>query len=115
MSRTVWVELDRSGRFPVRIFRNRKDAMDCPNRIDYWVRSLAVKLIRTSLFVRSKSECELCAAPVTSSSGHMHEKIWRGKGGEISLENSIFICPKCHQREHKDRNPRWGKERELYR
>jgi hypothetical protein len=39
----------------------------------------------------------------------MHEKLHRGKGGEISFENSILICHPCHRHEHRDRNPRWSK------
>ena len=108
MSDMVWIELDASFRFPVRIFKSRQAAMRCPNRIDYWDRALAVKLIRTSIFVRSKGFCELCGDLVTEQSGQMHEQKHRGKGGEISLENSVFICAKTHRREHRDRNPRFS-------
>lgn len=110
MSEMAWVELDKDGRFPVRIFKSQKAAMLCPNRIDYWDRALAVKLIRTALFVRSQGFCELCASVVTLKSGHMHERKFRGKGGEISLENSVFICARTHTLEHKDRNPHWSKK-----
>jgi 5-methylcytosine-specific restriction endonuclease McrA len=72
-------------------------------------RNTAVSEIRHHIFVRSGGECEHCGVPVTESSGHMHEKQHRGKGGEISIENSVFICAKCHQHQHKDRNPRWIK------
>jgi 5-methylcytosine-specific restriction endonuclease McrA len=67
----------------------------------------AVKSIRHQLFLRAKGFCELCGDIVLESSGHMHEQKHRGKGGEISLENSVFICPICHGLAHKDRNPHW--------
>jgi len=106
----VWVELDQEQRFPVRIFRNRKAAMVCPNRIASWEHALAVKMIRTAVFVRSHGHCEVCGTPVTSQSGHMHEQVHRGKGGEVSLANSVFICPTCHRSAHADRNPHWTKK-----
>ena len=75
----------------------------------------AVKSIRKQIFYRSKGFCELCAAIVVESSGHMHEQLHRGQGGEISLANSIFICATCHRLAHADRNPRFSKKWELYR
>lgn len=67
----------------------------------------AVEAIRHQLFVRSQGKCEKCGGHVDEENGHMHEQKWRGRGGEISLENSLFICPECHQFAHKERNPRW--------
>ena len=105
----VWVELNDVGT-PVRIFRHRRAAHAFGKEwIAIWPRTEAVAAIRHQLFVRSKGECELCASPVTEKSGHMHEQVHRGKGGEISLDNSIFICVSCHKRAHKDRNPHWRK------
>jgi hypothetical protein len=53
-------------------------------------------------------ECIACSAFVTFEQAHMHEKVHRGKGGEISLENSEILCAYCHlQVEHGDRNPQW--------
>ena len=38
----------------------------------------------------------------------MHEKQHRGKGGEISLENSEGLCAFCHlEVEHGDRRPQF--------
>src|ERR1035437_3756586 len=110
MIELVWVELNDAG-CPTRIFRSRKAAHDFGEN---WVvernRTEAVASIRKQIFYRSHGYCEICGALVLETSGHMHEQVPRGKGGEISLENSIFICPKCHAREHSDRNPRWGGE-----
>lgn len=74
-------------------------------------RASAVKDIRHQLWLRCKGECELCGERVTESSGHMHEQKWRGKGGEVSLANSVFVCPRTHQLEHKARNPKFMKKR----
>lgn len=71
----------------------------------------AVAIVRRRVFERSGGLCENCARPVTWESGHMHERKPRGKGGEISVKNSVFICAKCHlgpQGEHGNRRPRFG-------
>lgn len=110
MSQMVWAEVNFGG-YVERIVRGRKTVTDHPVcRILRVERALAVNSIRRQIVVRSDGECEICAAPVTESSGNMHEKVWRGKGGEISLANSIFICRTCHHREHKSRNPRFSKK-----
>jgi 5-methylcytosine-specific restriction endonuclease McrA len=107
MSKLVWVETTAQG-VPVRIFTSRSKVTR--GYIMKMNRSEAVKIIRHQLWLRCAGECEICAAPVTEDSGHMHERVHRGKGGEISLENSVFICPPCHRREHADRNPRFSKK-----
>lgn len=111
----VWVELVWSdgGVNITRIFRNTKDAFAAYRKGSTMVstdRSAAVACIRRGVFLRSNGVCEICSTPISEESGHMHEKKHRGQGGEISLDNSVFICPKCHQRQHKDRNPRWSKK-----
>jgi len=112
--RMEWVELAPGELRIVRIFRNKKDAL-----IEQYVTHCfivqvlyreAVGAIRYQIWLRSRGECELCAAPITEASGHMHEKQHRGRGGEISLDNSVFICQRCHQRAHADRNPRWSEK-----
>jgi 5-methylcytosine-specific restriction endonuclease McrA len=94
----------------VRIFKSRRaaaESMWSVRRVPY---AQAVQEIRHQIFVRSEGFCEICMVRVLETSGHMHEKIHRGKGGEISLDNSIFICPTCHNWEHADRNPRFTKK-----
>jgi len=105
MRESVWVELGLDA-LPVRIFRTEKESLALGWRQPY-DRALAVSAIRHKLYIRSGGFCELGGEVLTEKSGHMHEKKHRGQGGEISLENSVFICPKCHQHEHRDRNPRW--------
>jgi len=106
----VWVETDGIGGPIIRIFRSKKSAMGS-NRlcIQAWY-DLAVEDIRHQIFVRSRGECEVCSDLVTESSGEMHERKHRGKSGEISLENSIFVCGKTHRREHRKRNPQFSKK-----
>ena len=65
--------------------------------IQQWPRSEAVKTIRDQVFARSGGECEDCGARVTKVTGEMHERLPRGKGGEISMTNCCFLCHACHQ------------------
>lgn len=105
--RRVWVELDQTRNFVVRIFRSAAASCGSKGPADRLIYSVAVQAIRHRLWLRCGGECELCASPVTESSGHMHEQKHRGQGGEISLTNSVFICPTCHLHAHNDRNPRF--------
>lgn len=29
---------------------------------------------------------------------HPHEKVWRGRGGRVSLDNSLMVLNECHER-----------------
>jgi len=42
---------------------------------------------------------------------HPHERLWRGRGGKVSLENSIMVLNECHER-LQNRSPKleWIKE-----
>src|SRR4029077_5373772 len=96
---------------PIRIFKSRLHSAGYHvGSVTQMDRSHAVSVIRHLVFMRSQGFCEGCAIPVTELTGHMHEQKHRGKGGEISMDNSVFICAKCHQTEHKDRNPRFSKK-----
>ena len=106
----VWVELNVIG-LPVRILKSRNAALRAEGVVWQMTRAQAVGAIRRQIFIRSEGYCELCASPVLESSGHMHEQRHRGKGGEISLANSVFICPTCHKAAHADRNPRFTKKK----
>jgi 5-methylcytosine-specific restriction endonuclease McrA len=108
MRKFVCVELDQTRNWVVRIFRSESAAYGAQGPTDVILYSKAVSSIRHALFIRSKGLCELCSEILTEKSGHMHEQMHRGKGGEISLENSVFICARTHKREHRDRNVRWG-------
>ena len=110
MRKWVWCEQDEQG-YVTRILRDNKEAYRWNAVVFYdWFYDEAVLSIRHRLWLRCKGECELCAVPVTEDSGHMHEQKHRGKGGEISLANSVFICSTCHRRAHADRNPHFSKK-----
>jgi hypothetical protein len=118
MSKTrVMVEISPETGLPVRIFKYPGAALFYPPEI---VREMpkkdAVAGIRHQIFVRSKGRCEYgCGFSVSENcwpnKGEMHEEISRGKGGEISLENSKFICQSCHrndERGHANRKLHFG-------
>jgi hypothetical protein len=112
----VWVELAfEPPHLPVRIFRSSDDAMARYAEIkeDVFVQEtfyeVAVEQIRHQIWERTQGLCEFCGAIITEKTMHMHEKQWRGKGGEISLTNSFGVCYKCHEIEHEERNPKWQK------
>jgi hypothetical protein len=105
----VMCEISPETKKPIRIFKYPARALFLPPEIvAEWPKKEAVSAIRDELVKRSKGECPYCAGPL--GRGHMHEKEHRGDGGEISLENSIMICAKCHigpKGEHKNRAPQW--------
>lgn len=108
--KNCWVGVLRNTVTPIRIFKSLNAAIKSGDSFLQMPYFDAVKSIRKQIFYRSKGFCELCGAIVLESSGQMHEQKHRGKGGEISLENSVFICPTCHTRAHSDRNPRFSKK-----
>ena len=107
----VWVECGVDYR-PIRIFRSKKAAFAAGIPVVPTSRALAIQVIRHKLWLRSQGECELCGSWLLEETGQMHERQHRGKGGEISMENSVFICFACHRDAHADRNPRWSKHEE---
>lgn len=106
----VWVEMGVYEPVYVRIFRNKSAAYASQLPIGRVRYGAAVEYIRHAIWDRCKGECEMCASPVIESSGHMHEMKHRGKGGEVSLANSVFICPTCHAQQHSDRQVRFKKK-----
>lgn len=106
--RTCWVEIWQGK--PVRIYKSKRLAIvdSVANNIE--IKELpyaeAVSVIRKQVVTRADGECEWCSKPIGKNMGHLHEVIFRSRGGEISLANSVFICPDCHLNvAHKDR--RW--------
>lgn len=96
----VFVEVDSSGAV-LRILKTTREAVALPaDRVREMERADAVKDIRLFVYERCggtlHGECEWCGAPVTFDTGHMHEKHFKGRGGEVSKENCVFICPGCH-------------------
>lgn len=96
----VYVEVDDQGAV-LRIIRSTAEAMRLPvESVREIERADAVAEIRRFVYERCggalHGECEWCAAPVMWSTGHMHERQFKGKGGEVSRDNCVFICPGCH-------------------
>lgn len=46
--------------------------------------------------------CEVCGGVPTGPDFrlHPHEKVFRSRGGKMTLENSVMSCNQCHNREH---------------
>ena len=113
MRDTVLVEKNAQG-LAIRIFRGSHASFIPGMIVDTMDYRQAVKEIRHQVFLRAKGECEFCAMLLTETGGHLHEQQHRGKGGEISLANSVFICYACHlgpRGAHQDRRLRFGEER----
>ena len=107
----VWAEIDEFTGHAVRIFRNRKSAFEAIAAPKLISKALAVSQIRRQIFDRQEGVCVNCPEMLTWGSGHLHEKIHRGQGGEISLENSEMLCYSCHlgkRGAHGDRRPQFG-------
>jgi hypothetical protein len=119
---TVWVE--RIGGQVVRIFRSTHGedflravesgtAETCPKRD-------AVGAIRSQIWKRCDGRCEWCGKPVTETGPlwrrmHCHEKLPKGSGGEVSIENCVGICQSCHfdnPAAHGNRRPQFSKSLE---
>ena len=115
-SKRVWVELS-DDLHTIRIFRNAKDAGKSPawdaGRVALAIRARATEDLRRAVFTRDGYACTHCGAVVDWQSGEMHERQWRGRGGEMSLENSTTLCRACHSNDpvagHGKRQPQWSK------
>lgn len=113
----VWVEaiqnpIDGSP-IAVRIFRNHKQAQEVECYVEM-PRRLAISQIRDAIRTRQNSVCARCPNLITQSF-HMHEKVSRGRGGEISLDNSEGLCADCHigpRGAHSNRLPQFTKSTE---
>jgi 5-methylcytosine-specific restriction endonuclease McrA len=57
---------------------------------------MTVSEIRRLVYDRQDGYCLWCGKFVTWRQAHLHEKVTRGEGGKISLDNSIILCSNCH-------------------
>lgn len=55
-----------------------------------------VELIRRAIWERQEGICIRCPSLITWKTAHLHETKHRGRGGKISLENSVLLCFECH-------------------
>lgn len=115
MPRMVWAEVESDG-LAVRIFKNRKMAFLLATPISvpaFILRSVAVGDIRRKIWKRDKQKCVHCGDIVPYGVFEMHERIWRGRGGEVSVENGVTLCSGCHQTDkvagHGTRQVQWTK------
>jgi 5-methylcytosine-specific restriction endonuclease McrA len=96
----------------VRIFRNNREAVLSQaweeHRVKVYKRRFAVGEIRSKVFSLSEGLCHYCGKYVPHRAGHMHEQIHRGEGGEISTNNSVWACYKCHMKQHPEKQTRFG-------
>jgi len=115
MPRMEYVEIGQDGR-AIRIFRNFKlacGALSYPSRIAHMLRATAVEDIRRQVWERDNKRCTHCGTMVRWHIMQLHERIWRGRGGEVSIDNSVTLCADCHQNSevagHGTRQVRWSK------
>ncbi|MFZ2050452.1 MAG: hypothetical protein WAU69_05910 [Solirubrobacteraceae bacterium] len=118
-SENAWVLLDLAHGLPVEIFRNQKQALEGSATAGptfaaaEFPRAAAVKTIRRVIFERDNYTCTNCGdSSLNWDSGHMHEKLHRGQGGNISVANGITLCYRCHLLDeevgHGKRQPQWS-------
>lgn len=109
----VWVECVGAEMQPVRICRRPPHRVGAFYLLD---KREVVGAIRRQILERQHHECLRCGALISEESMHMHEKIHRGRGGEISLENSVGLCADCHigrSGEHGSRRPQFTRRRHV--
>jgi len=76
----------------------------------------AVKSIRDDIWFRQNGECIRCGGEITKNSMHMHERVHRGRGGRVSLDNSVGLCYACHLGKrgvHQEKQLRFGETLEV--
>ena len=105
MSKNVRVQLGDDS-LPIRIFKDRSWKLLPAEQVQLMDRARAVGLIRVQVFERAYKEddfgvvgyweCARCGRRITPETGEMHERVPKGSGGEVSLENSEAICRNCH-------------------
>lgn len=109
MSRTrVYVELDPSSTRVIRIFTAAglaRIAQIEGRNVTEWPRLNAKESIRRQVFERANKECEDCCRPISWGQMHLHEKIFRSHGGEVSLDNCMALCYRCHNGSAGARHP----------
>jgi 5-methylcytosine-specific restriction endonuclease McrA len=92
----VFVEFD--GTNIIRIIRKHTEVYSLPpERVQQVAKSVAVGEIRRQVVARAGGQCEHCGKRLTPGVGEMNEKIPKGRGGEVSLDNCEFLCYPCHQ------------------
>ena len=115
MPRMVWAELGEDG-MAIQLFKNWKAASQAgsyPAHAALMLRSIAVDDIRRQVWERDKKRCTHCGTVVSYYVMELHEYLWRGRGGAVSVLNGVTLCPDCHENSeiagHGKRQVKWSK------
>lgn len=103
-----WIEFKSLRAF--RIFKSKKAAMiaSIARALPFLGnRAETLESIRRQVFERDNWTCVHCGRKMSWYVGELDEKISRGKGGEISVENGQTLCHTCHVEKH-GRVPKFG-------
>jgi len=89
-----WAEIGSDG-FAVRIIKNFKHVGVAP-MTEFMLRATAVSEIRRKIWLRDGKRCTHCGVVVTWGAMELHERLWRGRGGDVSVSNGTTLCRSCH-------------------
>jgi hypothetical protein len=109
----VFVEID-AANSPIRIFKNQKLAIQSGLPYGCMEKADAVACIRRKVFERDNYTCvnPKCRKQLDWNTAEMHERHWKGSGGDVSLYNGICLCHNCHMHDkefgHGMRQPQFG-------
>jgi hypothetical protein len=108
----VYVEIDPATQLPVRILKGLRGWFDLPvERQGEWPKKDATEAVRRQVWIRAGKNCDKCGKPISWQLMHLHERVPRSQGGEVSVENGWALCYDCHiLEEHSDRLPIWSKK-----
>ena len=116
MREKAWVSVDAEFR-PLEVFKRQSEAIRAltmyPSMMELveMDKAEAIGAIRRRLFLAQGGRCLQCNKIVTEEQAHMHERVHRGQGGNISLDNSEILCSNCHigpDGAHGNRRPQFG-------
>jgi 5-methylcytosine-specific restriction endonuclease McrA len=78
-------------------------------------KDLTTAQVRRIVYDRQQGNCISCSKFVTWDQAHLHEKIFRSRGGKVTPDNCEILCFECHEGKkgiHGKRRPQFkgGKE-----
>lgn len=63
--------------------------------------AVARKSCRLEVLLREQYRCRRCGLSVSSDTAHVHEIVYRSRGGDATdASNCIPLCPECHRLIH---------------
>ncbi len=114
MPRMVWCGIGENG-LPRCIYKNRKQAVLAGEPLGgaFMLRAIAVESVRRQIWERDGHKCTHCGVTVGWFVMELHERIWRGRGGQVSVDNGATLCQNCHADDpvagHGKRKVLWSK------